>query len=66
MLMSTYNNRMHFMIATVLVCGRMFNGAPEELTGRTEILIEGSRIEGIGRSEWAVRSEGNSIFPITQ
>ncbi len=38
------------MSATVLLCGSMFNGASEELSGPAEILIEGNRIESIGRS----------------
>ncbi len=38
------------MSATVLVCGRVFDGASEELMGPAEILIEGNRIASIGRS----------------
>ncbi len=38
------------MSATVLVCGRVFDGTAEELTGPSEILIEGNRIASIGRS----------------
>jgi imidazolonepropionase-like amidohydrolase len=38
------------MNTTVLVCGRMFDGASEDLTGPTEISIEGNRITNIGRS----------------
>jgi len=38
------------MNATVLVCGSVFDGASESLTGPTEILVEGYRIAGIGRS----------------
>jgi hypothetical protein len=38
------------MSATVLLCGRMFNGSSEELTGPAEILVEGNRIASIGRS----------------
>ena len=38
------------MSATVLVCSRMFDGTSEELTGMTEISIEGNRITSIGRS----------------
>jgi imidazolonepropionase-like amidohydrolase len=38
------------MKATVLVCGRVFDGISEELTGSAEILIEDNRITGIGRS----------------
>lgn len=38
------------MSVTVLMCGRIFDGTADELTGPTEILIEGDRITGIGRS----------------
>ena len=38
------------MSATVLVCGKVFDGASEELTGPAEILVEGNRIASIGRS----------------
>ncbi len=38
------------MSATVLVCGKMFDGASEGLIGPAEILIEGNRIASVGRS----------------
>jgi imidazolonepropionase-like amidohydrolase len=38
------------MNATVLVCGKIFDGVSEGLTRRAEILIEGNRIASIGRS----------------
>jgi len=38
------------MSVTVLVCGKMFDGFSEKLSGPTEILIEGNRIASIGRS----------------
>ena len=38
------------MRATVLVCGKIFDGTSEELTGPAEILVAGNRIESIGRS----------------
>lgn len=38
------------MNATVLVCGRVFDGSAEELTGPAEILVEGNRIARIERS----------------
>ncbi len=38
------------MNATVLVCGEMFDGASEGLTGPVEILIEGNRIASVARS----------------
>lgn len=38
------------MSVTVLVCGNMFDGSSEELSGPAEILIEGNRIASIGRS----------------
>lgn len=33
-----------WMSATVLVCGKVFDGVLENLTGRSEILVEGNRI----------------------
>ena len=38
------------MSATVLVCGNVFDGSSEELSGSAEILVEGNRIASIGRS----------------
>ena len=38
------------MSATVLVCGKVFDGVSEELTGPAEILVEGNRIASIARS----------------
>src|SRR6185312_1628464 len=38
------------MSVTVLVCGSMFDGRSEQLSGPTEISIDGNRITGIGRS----------------
>ena len=38
------------MSAIVVVCGRMFDGSSEELTGPAEIVVEGNRIASIGRS----------------
>jgi imidazolonepropionase-like amidohydrolase len=38
------------MSATVLVCGKVFDGVSEQLTGPAEILVEGNRIASIGRS----------------
>lgn len=38
------------MSATVLVCGKMFDGGSEELTGPLEILVEGNRITRLGPS----------------
>jgi imidazolonepropionase-like amidohydrolase len=38
------------MNATVLICGSMFDGLAEKLTGPTEILVEDDRISSIGRS----------------
>ncbi len=38
------------MSATVLLCGRMFDDASEAVLGPAEILIEGNRIESVGRS----------------
>lgn len=36
------------MITTVLVCGKMFDGTSEELSGPAEILVEDNQITGIG------------------
>lgn len=38
------------MSAMVLVCGSMFDGESERLTGPAEILIDGDRITSVGRS----------------
>ena len=38
------------MSATVLICGRVFDGISEELAGPLEILVEGNRIIRIGPS----------------
>jgi imidazolonepropionase-like amidohydrolase len=38
------------MNAIVVVCGRMFDGSSEELTGPAEIVVEGNRISSIGQS----------------
>jgi imidazolonepropionase-like amidohydrolase len=38
------------MSATVLVCGEIFDGVSDGLTGPAEILVEGNRITSIGRS----------------
>jgi imidazolonepropionase-like amidohydrolase len=38
------------MSTTVLMCGKVFDGTSEELTGPAEILIEGTQITSIGRS----------------
>jgi imidazolonepropionase-like amidohydrolase len=38
------------MSAIVVVCGRMFDGSSEELTGPAEIVVQGNRIASIGRS----------------
>jgi imidazolonepropionase-like amidohydrolase len=38
------------MSATVVICGRMFDGTSEELNGPVEILVENNRITSIARS----------------
>jgi len=38
------------MSATLLVCGKMFDGSSDELSGPVEILVQGNRIASIGRS----------------
>ena len=37
------------MSATVLVCGKVFDGASDSLTGPAEILVEGNRITSLER-----------------
>lgn len=44
------------MSTTLLVCGKVFDGTSDELTGPAEILIEGARITSIGRC--VTRSSG--------
>lgn len=51
------------MSATVLVCGKMFDGVSEELTGPAEILVEGNRIASIGRS--VNRSPGAQVIDLS-
>lgn len=46
------------MSAMVLLCGNVFDGASEELTGPAEILIEGNRIVSIGQSVNRPRQPG--------
>jgi imidazolonepropionase-like amidohydrolase len=38
------------MSATVLICGNIFDGSSDELSGPAEILVEGNRIASIGRA----------------
>ena len=38
------------MSATVLVCGKVFDGASDRLTGPAEILVEGNRFTSLERS----------------
>jgi imidazolonepropionase-like amidohydrolase len=49
--------------ATILLCGRLFDGSSEELTGPTEISVEGNRITGIGRS--VKRPRGATIIDLS-
>jgi len=51
------------MSATVLVCGRMFDGASEQLAGPTEILVESNRITSIARS--VKRSRGAQVIDLS-
>ena len=39
------------MSAAVLICGKVFDGSSDVLTGPAEILVEQNRIAEIGRSE---------------
>jgi hypothetical protein len=49
------------MSTTVLMCGKVFDGTSEELTGPAEILIEGTQITSIGRSVTRSSSGAQSI-----
>ncbi len=51
------------MSAIVLVCGKVFDGVSEELTGPAEILVEGNRIASIGRS--VDRSPGVQVIDLS-
>ena len=51
------------MSATVLVCGKVFDGVSEKLTGPAEILVEGNRIASIGRS--VDRSSGVQVIDLS-
>ncbi len=51
------------MSATVLVCGRVFDGTSENLTGPKEISIEGNRITSIARS--VHRSRGAQVIDLS-
>ncbi len=51
------------MSPTVLVCGKVFDGISEGLTGPAEILIQGNRIESIGKS--VNRSPGVRVIDLS-
>ena len=51
------------MSATVLICGRVFDGISEELAGPLEILVEGNRIIRIGPS--VDRPSGASLIDLS-
>jgi imidazolonepropionase-like amidohydrolase len=51
------------MSAIVLVCGKVFDGVSEELTGPAEILVGGNRIASIGRS--VNRSPGVQVIDLS-
>jgi imidazolonepropionase-like amidohydrolase len=51
------------MSATVLVCGKVFDGVSEELTGPAEILVKGNRIASVGRS--VNRSPGVQVIDLS-
>ena len=38
------------MSATVLLCGNLFDGVSETLSGPMQVLVEGNRITSVGRS----------------
>src|ERR1051325_6029560 len=49
MLMSV-NREGRSMTATVLVCGNIFDGSSEGLSGPAEVLVEGNRITSVART----------------
>jgi len=49
--------------ATVLICGRVFDGISEELAGPLEILVEGNRTIRIGPS--VDRPSGASLIDLS-
>jgi imidazolonepropionase-like amidohydrolase len=51
------------MSPTVLVCGKVFDGVSEGLTGPAEILVEGNRITNVGRS--VNRSPGVQVIDLS-
>jgi imidazolonepropionase-like amidohydrolase len=51
------------MTATVLVCGNIFDGSSETLSGPAEILVEGDRIANIARS--VNRPDGAQIIDLS-
>lgn len=52
------------MSATVLVCGKVFDGASDSLTGPAEILMEGNRITSLERSLTGRQGRRSSTSPI--
>ena len=51
------------MSPTVLVCGKVFDGVSEGLTGPAEILVEGNQITNVGRS--VNRSPGVQVIDLS-
>ena len=58
------------MAKTVLICGKLFDGAGDELRGRTEVLIEDDAIaevsEAVGRPNGARASSTSATGPLPQ
>ena len=61
------------MSATVLVCGKVFDGASDSLTGPADILVEGNRIRSTGHSRLLSRNRrpnpaahGVARFPLSR
>ncbi len=54
------------MSATVLVCGKVFDGASDRLTGPAEILVDGNRITSLAWSDLLTGRQGrrSSTSPI--
>ncbi len=51
------------MSATVLVCGKIFDGSSGGLTGPAEILVERNRIAGVGQS--VNRPRGTKVIDLS-
>ncbi len=50
------------MSAIVLLCGNLFDGISETLSGPMEILVQGNRIASVGGPLSDLRARRSSIF----